>query len=240
METNKKNIKWTLELLQEEALKYKTRGEFSKNSPLAYNSARYKRVLDKICSHMTKAKSNYNTKKSKEYTFDKIQSLALTCRNKIEFRLNHNTAYNYAKKQGIYDKIWSHLNSNNDVLNDKEKTKLYKENPFDNPTVHSCINIALKYTSKNDFKNNSPRNFNYAKNKGILSEVCSHMEHSHIEHKKTRYNEAYIISIAEKYQTKHDFRINDRLVYRAAQERGMLDELFPSYQKDQTGAKLPS
>ena len=39
---------WTKELLQEEALKYKTRNEFNKGSKGAYKAAHRKGILDDI------------------------------------------------------------------------------------------------------------------------------------------------------------------------------------------------
>ena len=45
-------IKWSYEKCEKEALKFKTRNEFRKNSYGAYNRARKKGWLDKVCSHM--------------------------------------------------------------------------------------------------------------------------------------------------------------------------------------------
>ena len=44
--------KWTEGTLQEEALKYQTRNEFSNFSNSAYTTARKKGLLDQICGHM--------------------------------------------------------------------------------------------------------------------------------------------------------------------------------------------
>lgn len=49
---NSHNYKWTLEMLKEEALKYKTRGEFAKKNTGAYGVAWRRGILDKICYHM--------------------------------------------------------------------------------------------------------------------------------------------------------------------------------------------
>ena len=47
-----KFIKWSKELCQREALKYKTRNEFKLGSPLAYSASRRGEWMDEICSHM--------------------------------------------------------------------------------------------------------------------------------------------------------------------------------------------
>lgn len=48
-----KFIKWTKENCSSEALRYNTRNEFKKGSPLAYHAARRNKWMDEICSHMT-------------------------------------------------------------------------------------------------------------------------------------------------------------------------------------------
>lgn len=49
-------LKWTKNLLQEEALKYNTRYEFQKKSRGAHASAQRQGLLDEICKHMSVAK----------------------------------------------------------------------------------------------------------------------------------------------------------------------------------------
>lgn len=44
----------TLEDVRKEALKYTTRGKFCKDSGAAYEWARKRKILDDVCSHMTK------------------------------------------------------------------------------------------------------------------------------------------------------------------------------------------
>lgn len=45
-------IKWTKEMLHEEALKYKTRGEFKKGSYNAYHVVVCRKLMDELCTHM--------------------------------------------------------------------------------------------------------------------------------------------------------------------------------------------
>jgi predicted GIY-YIG superfamily endonuclease len=54
-----KTTRWTDDALENEATKYKTRGEFQKNSPVAYTTALRRGILDDICSHMERAGSKY-------------------------------------------------------------------------------------------------------------------------------------------------------------------------------------
>lgn len=50
-------IKWDYQSCSNEALKYETRGIFSKESASAYTSARKNKWLDDICKHMKKSKN---------------------------------------------------------------------------------------------------------------------------------------------------------------------------------------
>jgi len=76
-------IFWTYEKCKEEALKYKHKTEFQKNSSGAYNSAYKNKWLNKICSHMI-----FN--KPDNYWND----------NEFDFLLkNHNKGFRYCAKE---------------------------------------------------------------------------------------------------------------------------------------------
>jgi len=44
-------ISWTDKMITKEVNQYQTRGAFKKGSP-AYNAARKREILDKVCKHM--------------------------------------------------------------------------------------------------------------------------------------------------------------------------------------------
>ena len=105
-----KSIKRTNEEIHQEALKYKTRGEFCKFSPQAYQVARRRGILDKVCSHMPKhigfaGKNNPRYK----WTFEMLHNEALKYNTRGEFHKNSRTAYNTAYRRGILNKICSHM-----------------------------------------------------------------------------------------------------------------------------------
>ena len=62
--TTRKNTSWTVDMIQDEAFKYKSRWEFNKGSVSAYHTALKKGILDKICSHMPQAMSGYDKTKA--------------------------------------------------------------------------------------------------------------------------------------------------------------------------------
>jgi hypothetical protein len=50
---------WTDDTLRQEALKYKTRGEFMKKASSAYNISRYRSILNDVCDHMCPSGNAY-------------------------------------------------------------------------------------------------------------------------------------------------------------------------------------
>jgi hypothetical protein len=67
---NNPHFRWTFEKLQEEALKYKTRGEFREKNGSAYGTANDRNLLDDICSHM---KPVINISSQEKSLFDSIK-----------------------------------------------------------------------------------------------------------------------------------------------------------------------
>jgi len=52
--------KWTYENLVEEGIKYQTKQEFRAKSSSAYAAAKYRGIIEKICSHMTPARVSWS------------------------------------------------------------------------------------------------------------------------------------------------------------------------------------
>jgi predicted GIY-YIG superfamily endonuclease len=75
-------IRWNNDLIKDEALKYNTRLDFSKNSPGAYYRARVNKILDKVCSHMAPV-GNFYKRIVYAYEFeDNHVYVGLTCNMK--------------------------------------------------------------------------------------------------------------------------------------------------------------
>jgi predicted GIY-YIG superfamily endonuclease len=95
-------LKWTFDELQKEALKFKTRGEFSNQSPSAYSSAQRQGLLDDITKHMTLLKKY-------KYTYDQLKDVANKYTSLRDFREYDDGAYQSAKAQGWFDELTSHM-----------------------------------------------------------------------------------------------------------------------------------
>ena len=97
----KRYIIWSPELVAQEALKYHSRGEFSKYASGAYGYAKSKNILDKICSHMNPILIKW----TKEMVVLEVSKYS----THKEFRLNSPKAYEAAKHNNWFDEISSHL-----------------------------------------------------------------------------------------------------------------------------------
>ena len=117
---------WTFDNVKEEALKYKSRNDFNRNSKSAYLSAYRNGWLDEVCSHM----------KNKNYSFKSVSEEALKYNSKVEFRKNSNPYYNAAHRNGWLDDICSHM---------KPQGNLYKRYVYKVLFDDNSVYIGLTY-----------------------------------------------------------------------------------------------
>lgn len=148
-------MKWTLEILQQEALKYKTRVEFQECSNPAYKSAWRQDLLDKICLHMNDVLS-YHSKED-------VKIEALKYKNRTEFKNANSGSYRAAIRMDILEEVCSHM-----------------ECVYVRWTNRALSKEALKYLNISEFRQKSNSAYSIASQRGILGEVCAHMERDHI------------------------------------------------------------
>jgi DNA-binding HxlR family transcriptional regulator len=136
---------WDLQKAHKEALKYKSRWEFGKNSG-AYGWALRNNCLDKICSHMTgKWNLELAKKEAKKYkTIGEVQ------------RMNPSLS-RWVLKNNLKDKVYLHMNFRNEWTEERVREE------------------AKKYSKRVDFQNAPGKAYRAAQRLGILEEVCSHM-----------------------------------------------------------------
>ncbi len=91
----KRKIKWTFEACKEEAIKYKTRSEFQKNSGSSYKASAKNKWLDLICNHMIQP-----IKPRGYWTVERCREEALKYQNHKDFVNGSKSACNTAQKNG--------------------------------------------------------------------------------------------------------------------------------------------
>ena len=136
-----------------EALKYKTRNEFKKNSYGVYQTSNRKGWMDEICSHMIRLRQS----RTKEDCH--LEALKYKTRN--EFKKNSYAIYYYSVRYNWMDEICSHMNAMNV-----------------NRTKEDCHLEALNYSRRIDFSLDNPNTYYYAVRYGWLDDICEHMEYN--------------------------------------------------------------
>ena len=146
---NAKRIKWTDDMLAEEALRYETRGAFQKGSKSAYNAAQRRGLLGAVCGHMEA--------QNVAWTDDMLAEEALKYETRGAFHKGSPSAYGAARSRGLLDAVCSHMDGNTRWTEDM----LAEE--------------ALRYETRGAFSKGSPSAYQTAQKRGLLAAVCSHM-----------------------------------------------------------------
>jgi hypothetical protein len=144
---------WTYDTIKEEALKFKTRGDFQKFSGRAYAVARNNGWLDDFCSHMLKIRFEKGY-----WNLDKVREEALKFNSKVEFKDKSVNAYYSATRNGWLDDVCSHM--------------VAGKKPNGYWTIDKVREEALKFSSRSEFKKKSSSAYSYALKNGWLDDVC--------------------------------------------------------------------
>ena len=182
---------WNIEAVKKEALKYKTRNEFQKNSKGAYLWCVRNNKLNAACSHMPKDMRIGKPAKNLKWNLDSLSKEALKYTSRSKFEHENLGAYSAALKLEIMNKICAHM------------TLLCRKK-------YSLKNIqyeAQKYSKRVDFKNYSSGAYQAAKSKKILDEVCQHMTADTTSSSMEREIAIFVSSLNLKAQKKRDRKI---------------------------------
>jgi len=99
-----RKIIWTFENCKKEALKYKLKSEFRKNSVSAYSQSVRNKWIDLICIHMKPA-----IKKKGYWTFENCKEEALKYKTRSEFSKSKGWAYQTSLNNEWLDVICKHM-----------------------------------------------------------------------------------------------------------------------------------
>ena len=139
----RKRFYWTKENCIIDAKKYKNRANWKKNSIGAYTAARKNGWLEECCKHMVLLWKFYN------WTLNSCKEEALKYNRRIDWKLNSNSSYTNARKNGWLEECCKHMLSKEITkkLGTKKRIKWRKE---------ICIKEAKKYKTRSELiKNNS-------------------------------------------------------------------------------------
>jgi hypothetical protein len=224
---------WTYNKCKDEALKYKSRTEFSKKCYGAYNKARKNKWLDNVCSHMNLMGnlskrciysyefSDYSVYVGLTYNLDKRQKNR-KCDNKDQVTKHINktnlipvrkqlTDYidvNKAiKLEGFY--VEQYKNEKWTILNIAKTGAIGSS--YTKWTYDNCKKEALKYKSKTDFNKYSSGCYTKAYQNNWLNDICSHMIPT--QKPKNYWTFERCKEEALKYNTKSEFKSTSNSAY---------------------------
>ena len=232
---NKPKGYWNKENCHKEALKYKNRTEFYKNSSSAYYSSHKNNWIDEICIHMIKIGNKYKRliylyKFSDDYVY-----IGLTY-NSNKRKTNHlnnekSPVYKHMKKTSLipeYCELTDYLPIDKAVKKEIEYISEYKKNGFKllnknrggglgscsiKWTKEKCHKEALKYNRKIKFIKNCESAYVIAKRNKWLDDICSHMIVKRKSPPNKKWTKGKCHKEALKYKTKGEFRKKSNSVY---------------------------
>jgi superfamily II DNA or RNA helicase len=240
----RKNIHgyWTLETCKEDALKYKRRGDWKKESPSAYFSAHRNGWIDECCKHIPITRS----RDIKYWTLETCKEDALKYNRKINWLKESNSAYHKAQKKGWIDECCKHMYKitleicKEDALKYKRRTQWQKGSTSIYQTARKngwldecckhmymitleiCKEDALKYNRRVDWQKGSKSFYNISLKRGWLDECCKHM--------LTRNSWTFekCEALAKECKDKKEFRQKYNKAYSASLRLNCIKTLFPA------------
>ena len=242
-------IKWTDDLIKEEALKYNHKIDFIKKSPSAYNASRYKKILDDVCSHMVPLGDVYR-RVVYVYEFDdNCVYVGLTC-NKERRHLQHmkdgrGPVYKHIEKTNLQPKYKivsdSYISQKDSQFLEKQTLENYVNNgwtplnlqttgglggSFVKWTDENLRKEALKYKTRKEMNEKSPQAYLTIRKKKLYH-LLSHMDWI-LNRNRTLQD---CIDCAKKYDKLSDFRKKHDDLYHWVNRRNLNDVVFSHMEK---------
>lgn len=153
---------------------------------------------------------------AKKWTPETLRNEAGKYGSRREFRLTNASAYVTCRKSGLLEEIFPFVVKDHAASN----------NPNFRWTDDALRLEALKYTTKQEFRNNSYAAYLSAKRRGIFITICSHMNSPY----QKWTNESLKLE-ASKYNRRSDFERESPAAYGAATIRKIMSEICVHMQR---------
>lgn len=237
-----RKLPYTKEECRLEALKYNSKEDFKKYSPIYYDCAKSYRILTEISDHM-----GINSNLRYVYVFefeDHHAYIGLSCYPQRRFRQHLNednsTVSKYIKETGCkyVFKVLTGGAVNDAVQQEIQWIKNYKEDGWvilnkelddlandGSPkyTFEYCVEIANRYAHIRNFQKGNTLVYNYVVRHGWLDKICKHMDKDTQE--ANHWTKERCLEVANNFKTRTDFQKGCRGAYAAAYRNKWLDEI---------------
>lgn len=197
--------KWTIEALKEEAMKYRTRGEFMKSNISAYNVALKSGHYEDIVSHMGERKKFEPVTK---WTYDSVKEIYMSCKTLKELRTKHGQKIiTVAKMNG-----WN-----------IEFSKHFVKDPHPNLfwTFDRVKKEAKKYNSKKEFGMKCPSAYQRAITMEWMDKISSHMKSGY-----TKWTKEKMMQIISECKSMKDVKRKSSALYVYIKRHNLQEEFF--------------
>jgi len=149
---------WTHNKVKKEALKYNDRSIWRKKSFKSYDAACRHGWLKEVTSHMLPPRC----KPPNYWTLERCKEMALKYKTRTEWSNNDTGSYQAAQKYGWFEECASHM-----------PKKAFRPLKW---TFEKCKEMALKYTTKTNWSNNSSGSHQAAYKNGWFDVCTFHMK----------------------------------------------------------------
>ena len=179
---------WTKEMLQKEADKYKTRGEFKKKSVGAYIKSRRLGLLDELFKNHSNLGHDENRKPKNYWTEEKLQEEVNKYKTRGEFWENNSGAASIALSKGLMDKLFNkHPNLGN---TNKQVLSGYW-------TKEMLQSEADKYKTRIEFKNKNKAAYSAARHRDFFDDLFKNHPNEGYSDKEEWKENSYVIYVYE-------------------------------------------
>ena len=189
----------------DEALKYEKITQWGKSSSASLKAAKINGWFEECTAHMIKQNLIPKTYWTKERCLEE----AFKYETKSKWAQNNDASYRIARKNGWFDECTAHM--------------LDLQKPDGYWTLERCQKEALKYETRNKWKENDRKSYQAAMSAKFLNECCAHMleiqKPSGYWNNKERCQEE-----ALKYNGRFEWQKKSSASYNSARTNGWLDE----------------
>lgn len=205
---------WTLELIKSLAKPYRSRGDFQKAEPIAYNRAHQRGWLDEIFKDHKKR--GYISAEKNHWNLSNCKLAAEQAKTRSVFYKKYPGAAKKAAESGWIEKIFKTLPNQG-----------FTRTPTNYWSFEKLLKESKRYKTKADFKRKNPSAYNRAVRTNQLDELFANHENAGLKYKPDGYwTIKRSLVEARKFSSKMELKRNAQGAYHCLRVAGLLETAF--------------